>query len=66
VDVVIWAWRHHHEWNPPQSGQREAGKDDLTWESPRLKKLADGEEVRDASNRQRNDEGRFTRAAEVA
>ena len=35
-------------------------------ESRRREELTNGEEVRDASNRQRNDEGRLTHAAELA
>jgi hypothetical protein len=42
VHVVVWAWRHHEEWNPPQSSQREAGEEDVTREAQRPKKLANG------------------------
>src|SRR6266849_10446068 len=50
----------------PQGSQREPDDDDAARESRRGEELTNGEEVRDASNRQRNDEGRFTHAAELA
>jgi hypothetical protein len=56
VDVVIRAWGHHNEWNPPQDGQREANKDDPTRESLCPKKLTDGEKVCDARNCQAEQE----------
>jgi hypothetical protein len=63
VDVVIWAWRHDQEWNPPQSGQRQTSEDDLTWKPPRPKELADGEEVGDRGNGQWDKERRTCRGA---
>ncbi len=50
----------------PESSQHEPDDYDAVRESRRGEELTNGEEVRDASNRQRNNEGRFTHAAESA
>jgi hypothetical protein len=63
MDVVIWAWWRDQEWNPPQSGHRETDEDDTTWKLRRPKKLADREEVRNASESQTNQERRCANTA---
>src|ERR1700752_703306 len=50
----------------PQSSQHEADDDDMPRKSWVREEFTDGEQVCDASYSQRNDEGRSTRAAEVA
>ena len=50
----------------PQCSQHEPDDDDALRESCRGEEFSSGKEVRDASHGQGNDEGRFTRAAELA
>ena len=50
----------------PQSSQHEPDDDDAARESRRGEELTNGKKVRDAGNRQRNDEEGFTDAAELA
>jgi hypothetical protein len=56
VDVVIWAWRHDQERNPPRSGQCKTNEDDSAWDALHPKQLADGKEVGNAGSRQANQE----------
>lgn len=50
----------------PQGRQYKPDDDDPLRESWRGEKLSNGKEVRDAGDAQGNDEGQFTRAAELA
>lgn len=50
----------------PQSSEDEPDGDDAARKSRRGEELANGEEVRDTSNCQRNEEGEFTHAGDFA
>ena len=56
MKVISWARGHQKEWNAPEDRQRKADKDNVTRELRRLRELADGEEIRDAGNGQRDEE----------
>src|SRR5712692_663471 len=63
MNVVIRPRRHHDEWNPPQSGQRETGENHLAREPRCPEELADGDKIGDAGNSEENKEGRSAEAA---
>jgi hypothetical protein len=63
MDVIIRAWWHDQEWNPPQSGQRKTNEDDPPWDVLRAKKLANSKEVGNAGSPQANQEWLCANAA---
>jgi hypothetical protein len=66
VNVIVWTRRPEEKQKMPQGSQREPNGDGVLWESWRGEELSHGEEVGDARNAQRNDEGWFTHPAEIA
>jgi hypothetical protein len=56
ANVIVWTRWHSQEWNVPQSRQHEPKDDDVLRDLRRGQDLAEREEVRNASDDQRNDE----------
>src|SRR5439155_25733620 len=66
VNVIIRTRRHPEKQNMPHRRQHEPHDDYALREYLRREELTNSKKVRDASNGQRNDEGRCTQAAELA
>src|SRR5258708_19775028 len=66
MNVIIGPGRRQKKWNTPQGSQHQPDDDDPPRKVWSREELTNGEEIRNAGNGQRNYEGWFTHAAELA
>src|SRR5262249_11043189 len=66
MNVIIWTRWQPQEQTMPYCRQHERGEDHALGEYWREEELTNGQQVREAGNGQWNDEGRCTRAPELA